>query len=232
MAFAKGELPNYVSVDVVANVKIGTGVIVVLANRIHNKGTVTLEVPANPKLRLQSGGIVERVRPGVVEVQDQAREALAIGNCKSVVVGIADGAPRGQSPILRLHESRVLAVVSQSQIGFGLDIGPVIGFKEVIQLVLPIVGLGIGPSGIVGKPVVVSDNRGHTRREYIVEVLGYLGIDQAGHLADISALLADFLQSGSRCVPVDSSLRIADIVKGCDIAVSQQTPTHPANIRS
>src|SRR5690348_2862087 len=138
VAFSKGGLPNYVCIDVVADVKVRIGVIIVLTNRIHNKGTVTLEVPADSEFRLEAGSIVERMRPGVVEVEDQAREALAIGNRKSVVVGIADGAPRGQGPILRLHETgsckaigtyRIASiwvsgafVVRHCQIGFGLDI--------------------------------------------------------------------------------------------------------------
>ena len=51
-------------------------------------------------------------------------------------------------------------------------------------------------------------------------------------VADESLHVPFYLDDNTGRVPVDPTLRIANIVKGGNIAVSQQAPAHPTNIRS
>src|SRR5258706_6882716 len=131
MPSAERQLPNPTRVDGMFCVEIRRGVARSLANRILDEGRGRVGgVP------LHSGGIVQRVRKGVVEIQCQTMKTLASGKCKCVVVGVSNRAPGGESTVLRLCElswesTRLRPEVTEnSVIHKRLCISPVIAGKD------------------------------------------------------------------------------------------------------
>jgi hypothetical protein len=61
----------------VPDIEIGASIISTLANRVENERSVPLEIPSDPLLNLKARSIVEGMRPGVVEIEDKAAQALA-----------------------------------------------------------------------------------------------------------------------------------------------------------
>src|SRR6266571_6519745 len=104
-ALAEWHLPHGSGSDDVPDVEVGVAVVAALANRIFDKRPAIV-LTAVAKVRLQPGGVVQRMGEAVIEVQSQTAEALSQRNRQSVVVGIPNRAPCGQCTILRLNEPR------------------------------------------------------------------------------------------------------------------------------
>ena len=103
--FTDRQLPNKIRVDIVPDIEVRAGIIVVLAKRIRDERAIApTKVPVSAFV-LKTRGVIERMSPSVVEIKDQAVQTLPKRKGESVIVGVSDAGPRGEGAKLRLHKA-------------------------------------------------------------------------------------------------------------------------------
>src|SRR5437016_14346318 len=149
-----------------------------------------------------------------------------------MIICISMRAPGGECAVLGLHKADRKSVKRQGIVGFRLYVSPVIGFKEVVNLVLSEECLGIRPVWIECEAIIIANDSGHPGRKHVFKILRNIGWQEWWYLAYIRPLLPQFLQRGPCCVPIQTCLRIAKIIELCHVTVKQQTSTHAPDVRS
>src|SRR5581483_4055132 len=110
------------------------------------------------------------MRVGVIQVEQQTSESLAVRKGKRVVIGITDRAPRRQGSILWLHESSRLASICQCQVHFGFRVSPIITRKKSREWIT-VKCLRVRGTRVAKSALEVINNTHQIRREHIVEIL-------------------------------------------------------------
>src|SRR5438552_16431 len=88
-----------------------------------------------------------------------------------MIICISMRAPGGECAVLGLHKADRKSVKRQGIVGFRLYVSPVIGFKEVVNLVLSEECLGIRPVWIECEAIIIAIQGSRREREY--QIPGY-----------------------------------------------------------
>src|SRR5256885_15521259 len=162
------------------------------------------------------------MREGVIEVDRQIAQTLAIRGGQSMIVRVCKCRPRRQRSILRLKE-RMWADVRQV-LHIEHRRGPVVGIEDCIlvdRLSRGNARLAGGAQGLVhsryGKEILEVWNDRH-------------GPTGSSHLTEGHSSLASFFQDGCSSVEVHAALRIPQVRRSSDVLLCQQIASKASEI--